>query len=105
MKTPEGKTITMTFGSHPMRDLTQRWIARITFPGSAGPETVLELRVTDGEETPVDEGVFEFAGQRLEVRRGRASLTYAQFVAGKHETALWLHRPGLKPVPGGLTFG
>ena len=44
------------------------------------------------------------AGQRLAVRDGAASITYADFVKGKHEPAIWLYRKGKAPVPGALTF-
>lgn len=105
MKTPEGKTITMTFGSHPMRDLKLRWQITLTFPAGATAATVLPIRVKDGEGAPIEDATFEFAGCRIPIRDGDGGITYAQFVAGKHETALWLHRPGLASVPGGLTFG
>lgn len=105
MKTPEDKKIAFLFGSHPMKDPKQRWQARLSFPQGAGPESVLTLAITDGEETPVASGIFEFCGRQLEVTDGRASLTYAEFIAGLHETSLWLHRKGMPPVSGGLTFG
>jgi hypothetical protein len=31
-------------------------------------------------------------------------MTFAEFVAGKHSVPIWLHRKGLKPVPGVPTF-
>lgn len=104
MKTPEDKTITFTFMSHPLRDATKQWVARLTFPPGATAETVLPLAIADGTGAPVVRGTFEFAGLRLAVVAGCASLTYAEFIAGKHAPGLWLHRPGMEPVPGGLTF-
>jgi hypothetical protein len=104
MKTPDEKTIAFTFMSHPVKLLSQRWQARLVFPPGAGPETLLAVELTDGEGAPVQEGVFEFAGQSLPVKDGRAAISYADFIRGKHETALWLHRPGQEPLPGGLTF-
>lgn len=104
MKTPEGKTIVFTFKSHPAPNLSVRWQAKLTFPPGAGPETELPIEVVDGEEVPVPEGVFEFAGRELPVKNGKASIVYADFIGGKHKTALWLHRPGMDPLPGGLTF-
>lgn len=105
MKTPADKRIVFTFASHPMRDARQRWRAELEFPPGSTSETMLPIRMVDGEETPVAEGTFEFAGLLLPVRNGAASLTFAEFVAGKHSVPLWLHRPGLEPVPGGATFG
>lgn len=104
MRTPPDKTIAFTFASHPEKDAALRWTARLTFPPGAAAETVLPIEVRDGTAAPVPSAVFEFAGRRLNVVDGRASLTYAEFVRGKHETALWLHRPGRPPIPGGLTF-
>ena len=105
MKTPEGKTIIMTFHSHPTTDMKMRWIAKITFPPGSTAETVLPITIVDGEELPVESGVFEFAGQKLTVKDGEASMTFAQFVAGKHSVPIWLHRDGMKPIPGVPTFG
>lgn len=104
MKTPADRTIAFTFGSHPMHDRALCWTATLVFPPASGPETVLSIALVDGNGAPVESGVFAFAGRRLPVRDGAASLTYADFVAGKHEVALWLHRTGCPPVPGGLTF-
>ena len=104
MKTPDDKEIAFTFGSHPMKQAESRWTAKVTFPAGATAATTLPVELCDGNGAPVASGVFEFAGQRLAVRDGRASISYADFVKGKHEVALWLHRPGLPPVPGGLTF-
>ena len=104
MKTPPDKTIVFTFASHPEKDAALRWTARLTFPPGAVSGTVLPIEVFDGTNAPVPSAVFEFAGRRLNVERGRASLTYTDFICGKHETALWLHRPGKPPIPGGLTF-
>lgn len=104
MRTPSDKTIVFTFVSHPEKDAALRWTARLTFPPGAESGTVLPIEVRDGTDVPVPEATFEFAGLRLSVVQGKASLTYAAFIRGKHETALWLHRPGKPPIPGGLTF-
>lgn len=104
MRTPADKTIALTFGSHPTRDLALRWTAKLVFPPGAGAEMPLSISLADGNGAPVRVGVFAFAGQRLAVRDGAASISYADFVKGKHAVALWLHRPGLPPIPGGLTF-
>ena len=104
MKTPEDKTVVFTFGSHPMKDLALRWTARVTFPPGATAQTTLPIEIVDGHESPVCAGTFAFAGQRLAVADGAASISYSDFIAGKHEVDLWLYRPGCPPVPGGLTF-
>lgn len=104
MKTPDEKQITMTFHSHPTRDLRLRWTAKLAFPAGATGETMLPITFVDGCEGPVEAGTFEFAGLKLRVKDGRSELSYADFIRGKHEKALWLHRPGREPIPGGLTF-
>ena len=104
MKTPAEKTITFTFGSHPMKEATQRWRAKLTFPAGATAETVLPISLTDGTDTPISRATFEFAGCRIPIVEGKGSIVYADFIKGKHETALWVYRGGLPPVPGGLTF-
>ena len=105
MKTPADKTITFVFGSHPAKVAELRWTARLTFPAGATARTKLALAVEGGDGRPLKSGVFEFAGRRTRITDGKGSITYADFIAGKHETALWLHREGMPPVPGGLTFG
>jgi len=35
---------------------------------------------------------------------GEAAISYADFIRGKHEVPLWLHRLNIEPIPGGLTF-
>ena len=104
MRTPVDKTIAFSFGSHPERDAKLRWTAKLTFPPGAEAQTSLSIDVQNGRGQPVADGIFDLAGQRLKVVQGRASMTYADFVRGKHETALWLYRPGMPPIPGGLTF-
>ena len=36
---------------------------------------------------------------------GAAQMTFGEFVAGKHSVPIWLHRRGMRPVPGVPTFG
>ena len=103
MKTPADKTVTFTYSSHPTKDMSWRWTAKLTFPAGATAETELPLDVVDGDNEPVD-GSFEFAGKKIPVRDGKAAIAYADFIAGKHETAIWLHRKGIEPIPGSLTF-
>lgn len=104
MNTPAEKTVILTFNSHPMKDLKMRWMMKLTFPAGATAETVLPMDFVDGENVPVESGTFEFAGRMIPVRDGTAGIVYADFIAGKHESAIWMHREGLPPVPGVLTF-
>ncbi len=104
MKTPPGKQITMTFHSHPTKHLYMRWKMQLHFPAGAGEDAVLPLTVVDGEGAPVDVAVLEFAGKRIRVRDGKAALSYADFIAGKHAKSIWLYRHGMLPIPGSLTF-
>ena len=62
-----------------------------------------KLEIVNGENEPVT-GTFEFAGLKIPVKQGKGSLAYADFVKGKHEPAVWLHRKGIEPIPGILTF-
>jgi hypothetical protein len=104
VKSPADKTVVFTFCSHPMKDPRRGWRATVVFAPGSTAGSVLPITVTDGAGEAVPSGVFEFAGCRLEVAGGSASITYGEFIAGKHSVPLWLHRPGIEPVPGGLTF-
>ena len=104
MKTPQDKCIMLTLYSHPMKDLKLRWKAFLTFEPGSTDESAASLEIIDGEGSPVRSGVFEFAGVRTRIRDGKGALACADFVKGKHETAIWLHRKGVEPVPGALTF-
>ena len=104
MKTPPDKTIVFTLISHRTAKPKLRWMARVTFPPGADGDTMLPIEISDGEDEPVRAGTLEFAGQHLRVKDGVAELRYSDFVAGVHSVPLWLHRRGMPPVPGGLTF-
>ena len=104
MKTPQDKKIMLTFYSHPMKNLKMRWKALLTFEPGSTDASAAELSVVDGEGTPVANGVFQLAGQRIVVRDGLGRLACGDFAKGKHEPAIWLHRKGVEPVPGALTF-
>ncbi len=104
MQTPENKKIAFTFASHPNKDPKLRWTARLVFPAGAGADAILPLEVADGNGEPVASAVFELAGRRLPIRDGLGRISYAAFVKGRHDPALWLHLPGREPIPGGLTF-
>ena len=104
MKTPKDKTLTLTFYSHPMKDLKMRWKALLTFAAGSTDASFATLAIADGEGTPIASGAFEFAGAAIRIKSGKGKLRCGDFVRGKHETAIWLHRKGLPPVPGALTF-
>ncbi len=104
MRTPDGKTIAFTFHSHPTKDRELWWIAKVTFPPGSVADTVLPITVTNEDGVPIKSATFQFAGQSLKVKNGKASMTFAEFIAGKHSVPLWLHRDGLPPVPGIPTF-
>ena len=73
MKTPEGKTISFTFHSQPLKDLKCRWKATVTFPAGADDETFASVTLADGEGVEIESGEFEFAGMRIAVKDGRGS--------------------------------
>lgn len=104
MKAPCDKEVAFTFVSHPNKDARLRWRAVLSFPPGAVAETPLLLEVVDGDEKPIPQAMFELAGQQIAIADGKGSLAYAAFVAGRHDTALWLHLPNTAPIPGGLTF-
>ena len=104
MRTPADKSIAFTFASHPTKNPAERWKAVLSFPPGARPETALSISMVDGNGKPISEGVFEFADRKLVIHDGQAQLSYADFIHGKHAVALWVYRPGLPPIPGGLTF-
>ena len=104
MKTPADKTIMLTLYSHPTKDLKMRWKAQLVFAPGSTDDTPAEITINDGEGTPVAAGIFEFAGARTPIRDGRGAIRCGDFAKGKHETAIWLHRKGMLPIPGALTF-
>ena len=104
MKTPPDKKITMTFHSHPTTHLYMRWKMQLHFPTDAREDTVIPITIIDGEGVPVDVAVLEFAGKRIRVKDGKAEITYAEFIAGKHAKNVWLYRHDILPIPGILTF-
>ena len=103
MKTPADKTVIFTFVSHPTSHIPWRWTATLTFPAGANESSALPLEIVNGEGDPVT-GTFEFAGRQIPVKEGKGTLSYADFIKGKHATGVWLHRKGIEPVPGILTF-
>jgi hypothetical protein len=104
MKTPPEKKIILTFHSYPHKDAGLRWKANVIFPSGADDETLAEISIVDGHGNKIEAGEFEFAGMMVKISSGSGAFRCADFISGKHEAALWLHRPGLVPVPGMLTF-
>ena len=104
MKTPADKRIMFTLYSHPMKDLKKRWKAFLVFEPGSTDDAAARLTINDGEGVPVKAGTFEFAGAKTAVQDGKGELRCGDFVKGKHESAIWLHRKGMEPVPGALTF-
>ena len=104
MRTPDDKTVVLTFYSHPMKDLKMRWKAQLAFAPGSTDSSFARLSVVDGEGAPVAGGVFEFAGAMTRVRNGAGRLKCADFAKGRNEPGIWLHRKGVVPVPGALTF-
>ena len=104
MKTPADRTIVFRFASHPAKDPRMWWSASLEFPPGSDENSTLPITVLDGEQKPIASAVFEFAGQRIKVKDGKGSITYSDFIKGKSSIPLWMHRKGLPPVPGGLTF-
>lgn len=104
MKTPSDKTIAFTYMALPLVPRAHRWTAKLTFPPGATAESDLPVEVADAAGRPLASGTLELAGRRLKVRDGCASIRFADFVAGKHESRLFLHRRGCAPAAGDLTF-
>lgn len=104
MQTPKDKRVVFTLYSHPMKDVRLRWKARLTFGEGLTDKDFAELEINNGEGHPIVSALFEFAGAKIEVKDGIGRLRCADFVRGKHEVPIWLHRKGLPPVPGALTF-
>jgi hypothetical protein len=71
--------------SQPTHEPKGCWVAKLTFPGGSDANSILPIEISQGDGSPVREGVFEFAGKRLAVRDGHARIAYADFVKGKHE--------------------
>lgn len=84
--------------------MKQRWRAHLTFEKGSTDDSNIVLDIVDGEGVAIGEGAFVFAGASISVKDGKGILPCRQFIAGKHDGAIWLHRKGTPPVPGALTF-
>lgn len=87
-----------------MKDPKMRWKAILVFAPASTDSSLAELEIRDGEGSEIRRGVFEVAGCRIQVKEGRGAVRCGDFVKGRHEPAIWLHRKDVPPVPGALTF-
>ena len=104
MEVPEGKTIRFTLHSQPQHDRTARWKVTVVFAGGSRGDSFAEVLAVDGNGADIVSGELEFAGRRIAVENGKGVLKCSDFIAGKHERAVWMYRRGFAPVPGMLTF-
>ncbi len=104
MRTPADKEIIFTLYSHPTKRLDMRWKAKLVFAPGSTDESEATLSVVDGLGASIARGRLDFAGAAIDIRDGRGVLKCGDFVRGKHEGAIWLHRNGMLPIPGALTF-
>lgn len=104
MRTPIDKRVIFTLYSHPVKEANLRWKAHLTFEPASTDDTDAVLEIIDGVGEPIHEGTFQFAGSSIVIANGRGLLPCRSFVSGKHDGAIWLHRKGLPPIPGALTF-
>lgn len=104
MYTPKDKKVIFTFVSPIAEDKKSCWMASVIFTPGADENAIFDIIVKDGEDNLIPKAIFEFAGCALEVESGAARISYRDFIKGKHEKAIWLHRPGYNATPGLLTF-
>ena len=105
MKSPENKTLSFLFHCVPGTRSQDAWALRVTLPpGTTAKTQILVDAVGEGSK-PITKGTFEFMGTRVKIAKGIGHISLEQFMAGIHETGVWMMRPGHPPVPGALTFG
>ena len=80
------------------------WRAELAIPPVAGPETMLNVRVTGRGDVPVGQGMLRLAGCLLPLSEGAADLPFSLFLDGLRDTDVSLARAGGKPVAGRLLF-
>ena len=80
------------------------WRAELAIPPVAGPETMLNVRVTGRGDVPVGQGTLRLAGCLLPLSDGAADLPFSLFLDGLRDTDVSLARVGGKPVAGRLLF-
>ena len=104
MKSPESRSVVLTFASNPMKEKEKRWAVNVVLSGGASSGDVFKVKAEDAEGNKIPEAVFEFAGTLVDIKDGVGGISYDDFIKGKHEKGVWLKRPGVEPVPGLLTF-
>ena len=104
MRTPPDKQIIFNFHSLPSKDKSRKWKASIVFAPGSSDESSAAVRVEDGTGEPIAEGTLEISGLYLKVLNGVSTVNCGEFVHGRHEPAVWLHRKGRASSPGVLTF-
>ncbi len=80
------------------------WRAELAIPPVAGPETMLNVRVTGRGDVPVGQGMLRLAGCLLPLSDGAADLPFSLFLDGLRDTDVSFARVGGKPVAGRLLF-
>ncbi len=96
--------VCFSFASDLAVDDLAAWKAALVVPPKAGPETLLELTVSDGAGARVADGGFTLAGIALPLSEGRATIPFGIFLAGIKNTAVSFRRADGVAVPGTLAF-
>jgi hypothetical protein len=80
------------------------WSAEVVVPPQAEVTTDLIVIVSNRKGEAFQEGVFEIAGQTLQLESGKAKLQFGLFLAGIQKTEVVFTPPGGDPVSGRLMF-
>ena len=95
MQTTE-KVFRVQFVSTLNHDRADSWVVHLHFPPNSGPSDELPIEAIDGTGAPIT-GEFEFMGRKCPIKDGNGAILYADFIAGIHEPAIWMYRPG-RPI-------
>lgn len=82
----------------------ESWRAEIVVPPQADVTTDVIVIVSNRKGETFDEGVFEVAGQTLQLNSGKANLPFGLFLAGIRKSEVVFTPPGGDPVSGSLMF-
>jgi ASC-1-like (ASCH) protein len=80
------------------------WRAELLIPPVAGPDTMLDVRVTGRGGISIGDGTLRLSGCALPLSEGSATLPFSLFLDGLSDTYVSLARAGRKPVEGRLLF-
>ena len=80
------------------------WRAELLIPPVAGPDTMLDVRVTGRDGVSIGDGTIRLSGCALPLSEGSASLPFSLFLDGLCDTYVSLARVGCKPIEGRLLF-